>query len=78
MKDEKIITDLNVKPTDTNQYLDSSSYLHNIAKKVSLTATLCALIESVLIMLSLIRDVTNYSTGCLNGDIVKELLSKKY
>ena len=26
MKDEKIITDLYVKPTDTHQYLESSSY----------------------------------------------------
>ena len=59
MKDGKIITDLYVKPTDTHQYLDSSSCHPYHCKKVSLTAKLFALIESVLIMPSFIRDVTN-------------------
>ena len=59
MKDGKIITDLYVKPTDTHQYLTLYHVTHIIAKKVSLTAKLSFLIESVLIMPSLIRDVTN-------------------
>ena len=59
LKDGKIITDLYVKPTDNHQYLDSSSCHPYHYKKVSLTAKLCTLIESVLIMPSLIRDVTN-------------------
>ena len=59
MKDGNIITDLYVKPTDTHQYLDSSSCHPYHCKKVSLTAKLFALIESVLIMPSFIRDVTN-------------------
>ena len=59
MKDGKIITDLYVKPTDTHQYLDSSSCHPYHCKKVSLTAKLFALIESVLMMPFLIKDITN-------------------
>ena len=59
MKDGKIITDLYVKPTDTHQYLDSSSCHPYHCKKVPLTAKLFALIEYVLIMPSLIRDIRN-------------------
>ena len=78
MKNGKIITDLYVKPTDTHQYLDCSSCHPYQCKKVSLTAKLCALVESVVIMPSLVRDVTNQSTVYMNGDKVKELLGKKY
>ena len=59
IKDEKIIIDLYVKPTDTHQYLDSSPCRPYHCKKVSLTAKLFNLIESVLIMPFFIRDVTN-------------------
>ena len=59
MKDGRIIADLYVKPTDTHQDLDSSSCHPYRYKKLSLTAKLCALIESLLIMPSLIRHVTN-------------------
>ena len=59
LKDGKIITDLYVKPTGTHQYLDFSSWYPYHCKKVSLAAKLCALIESVLVMPSLIKDVTN-------------------
>ena len=38
MKDEKIATDLYVKPTGTHQYLDSSSCHPYHCEKVSLTA----------------------------------------
>ena len=78
MKDGKIITDLYVKPTDTYQTQTLYHAIHITAKKVSLTAKLSALIESVLIMPFLIRDVTKKNTGYMNGDIVKELLGKKY
>ena len=67
MKDGKSIRDFYVKPTDTHQYLD-----------FSLCSMLCILIESVLIMPSLIRDVTNESIGYMNRDIVNKLLGKKY
>ena len=50
MKDGKIITNLYVKATDTHQYFDSSSCHPYHSKKISLTAKLFALIESVLIM----------------------------
>ena len=59
LNDRNIITDLYVKPTDTHRYLASSSCHPYHCKKVSLTAKLCTLIESVLIMPSLIRDVTD-------------------
>ena len=79
MKDRKIITDFYVKPTDTHQYFDSSSCYPYHCEKVYFTAKLCNLIiESLLIVPSLIRDVTNYSIGYINGEIVKELLGKKY
>ena len=41
MKDGKIITGLYVKPTDTHQYLDSSSCHPHHCKKSTLTAKLC-------------------------------------
>ena len=78
MKDGNIITDLYVKPTDTHQYLDSSSCHPYHCKKVSLTAKLFALVESVLIKPFSIKDVMNYNTGYMSGDIVKELLGKNY
>ena len=59
MNDEKITTDLYVKPTDTHPYLTLHHAIHIIAKTVSLAAKLCVLIESVLIMPSLIIDVMN-------------------
>ena len=59
IKDGKIIKDLYVKPTDTHQYLDSLSRHPYHCKRVSLTAKFFALIESVLIMPSLVRDVAN-------------------
>ena len=60
MNDGKIITDLYVKPTDTRQYSSTHHHAtHIIAKKVSLTAKLFALIEYVLIMPFLMRDITN-------------------
>ena len=59
LKDGKIITDLYVKPTGTHQYLDSSSCYPYHCKKICLAAKLCTLIESVLVMPSLIKDVTN-------------------
>ena len=55
MKDEKIIRNFYAKPTDTHQYLDSSSCQPDQCKMVPLTAKLYALIEFVLIMPSLIR-----------------------
>ena len=73
MKDGKIKTDLHVKPTDTHQYLDFHHVPMSLQKLVFLTAKLCALIEYVPVMPSLIRDVTNQSI-----DKVKELLGKKY
>ena len=78
MKDEKIIRNFYAKPTDTHQYLDSSSCQPDQCKMVPLTAKLYALIEFVLIMPSLIRDVTNKIICYMKGDIVKELLGKKY
>ena len=60
LKDRNIITDLYVKPTHSHQCLDSSScYPRYCKKNESLRARLCGLIESVLKMPSLIRDVTN-------------------
>ena len=56
MKDVNVIENLYVKRKDTHQYLDSSS---GHCKKVSLTAKFGALIESGLVMPSLMRDVTN-------------------
>ena len=77
LNDGKIITDFYVKPTDLIDTQTLHHVTHTIAKKVSLTAKLCTLIEPVLIMPSLIRDVTDWSIGYMNGDIVKELLGKK-
>ena len=59
LKDEKIITDLYVKPTDTHQYLDSSSCYPYNCKKVFLTARLWALMGSFLIMPSLMSNLMN-------------------
>ena len=59
IKDGRIITDLHWKPTDSHQYLESSSRHPYHCKKVFLTAKLFALIESVLIMPFLIKDITN-------------------
>ena len=72
MKDGKIITDFYVNPTDTHQYLDSSSCHPYPCKKVSLRAKLFAIIESVPIMPFLIRDVTNQNTSYMSGDIDSE------
>ena len=77
MKDGKITTDLYSKPTNTHQYLNSSSCQPYHCKKRFFTAKLYAILESVLIMPSLIRDVTNYNIGCINRDTVKKLPSKK-
>ena len=54
--------------------LDSYHPYH--CKKVSLTAKLFALIESVLALTFLIRDVTNEKTVYMSRDIVKELFGK--
>ena len=58
MKDGKVITDLYVKPTDTHQYLDYLSF-HPYHCKKKHPLQLLALIESVLMMPPLIKDVTN-------------------
>ena len=74
LKDGKIITYLYVKPTDTHQCSDSSScHPHRYRKNIPYSQAL-----RLNRMPSLIRDVTNYSIGYMDVNIVKELLGKNY
>ena len=59
-----------------NIYINNGSvpiHIFNREDTWSAVCTLCLnrIFSSVLIMSSLIRDVTNYSIGYMNGDIVK-------
>ena len=71
LKGGKIVLDLSVKSTDIYQYLDSSSCHPYHYKKVSLKGNFWTLIESILKMSFLIRNVMNWDTGYMNKDIVE-------
>ena len=79
MKNGKIITHLYGKPTDTHQYLDSSScYLYHCKKSIPYSQALH--LNRICSKSAFFDQRCNKleSIGYMNRDIVKELLGKKY